>query len=68
MTDHEEDYDEYIEDIIYENLDHQYDTMRDDFLMISSEADALHCIKYYGVEVAERYLPEQYKYLLKEQE
>lgn len=45
-----------------------YDTMRDEFLLCDSEDEAKQLIKHYGKYLANKYLPEQYKYLIKESE
>ena len=46
------------------DIDYMYDIMRDEFLMCSSVKEALELITRYGKVLAEKYLPEQYKYLL----
>lgn len=46
------------------DVDYMYDMMRDEFLMCSSIKEALELITRYGKVLAEKYLPEQYKYLL----
>jgi len=48
------------------DLDYLYDCMRDDFLLIQSKEDAINCINRYGYYLSNKYLPEHYKYLLKE--
>lgn len=51
-------------DLDDEDVDYMYDMMRDEFLMCSSDKEALELITRYGKVLAEKYLPEQYKYLL----
>lgn len=43
-----------------------YDTMRDDFLLCRSEADAKQLIDYYPAYLVSKYLPQQYMYLLEQ--
>lgn len=43
-----------------------FDIMRDDFLLCDSEDEAKQLIKDYGKYLANKYLPEKYKYLIKE--
>lgn len=45
-----------------------YDTMRDELHLCSSEDEAKQLIKHYGKYLANKYLPEKYKYLIKENE
>lgn len=48
------------------DLDHVYDTMRDDFLLCDSIEEAKHLINYYGKSLAKQRLPEQYQHLLED--
>lgn len=41
-----------------------YDTMRDDFILCGNIKDAIYCINTYGINLATKYLPVTYKYLL----
>lgn len=50
------------------DIDMAYDTMRDDFLLCDSEKEAIELIKYYGVPLARQRLPEEYQYLIKEED
>lgn len=54
-----EDY--YCEDC-QDDTDYQYDMMRDDFMMIENEDDAISCINRYPSQL--RFLPDDYVYLL----
>ena len=45
-----------------DDADNKYDMMRDDFLIINNEQDALDCIIRYPSQM--RFLPNKYKYLL----
>ena len=56
--------DEEIEVEPYDNSDDEFDKMKDEFLMIENEKDALECIRYYGVRLSRKYLPGKYKSLL----
>ena len=48
----------------YDDSDSAYDTMRDDFLLINSESDALYCYDMYGENLSFTYMPNRYKYVL----
>lgn len=54
-------------DLCDDDIDYMYDMMRDDFLLCSSVKEALELIKRYGYALSNKFLPEQYKYLLKEE-
>ena len=47
-----------------DNSDYEFEKMKDDFLMIENEIDALECIRYYGFRLSRKYLPDKYKSLL----
>ena len=60
-----EEYEDFEDRDYSDYADYKYDMMRDDFLMIDSEESAKDCIERYPSMVG-KYMPEQYRYLLKE--
>lgn len=42
-----------------------YDTLKDDFALITNEVEAKYCLDKYGYEIAKKHMPDKFRYLLK---
>lgn len=41
-----------------------YDEMKGDFILISNEVEAKYCLDKYGYKIADRHMPDKFRYLL----
>ena len=45
-----------------------YDEMKSDFILISNEVEAKYCLDKYGYEIANKHMPNEFMYLLKQKD
>ncbi len=45
-----------------------YDTLKDDFALITNEVEAKYCLDKYGYEIANKHMPDEFRYLLQGKE
>lgn len=53
-------------DLSEQDIDFLYDEMRDRFLLCEDEKEAKYLIDRYGYVMADKYMPEKFKYLIKD--